>query len=58
MFTIVEPMGSDNLIWGQVGSETLSVRIDADEDVALDSEQPVYFQPALASLFGEDGQRL
>ncbi|MDK4712505.1 ATP-binding cassette domain-containing protein [Rhizobium sp. CNPSo 4039] len=57
-FTIVEPMGSDNLIWGQVGSETLSVRIDADEDVALDTEQPVYFQPALASLFGEDGQRL
>ncbi|GES42241.1 ABC transporter ATP-binding protein [Rhizobium dioscoreae] len=57
-FTIVEPMGSDNLIWGQVGGETLSVRIDADEDVALDTEQPVYFQPALASLFGEDGQRL
>ena len=57
-FTIVEPMGSDNLIWGQVGNETMSVRIDADEDVALDSEQPVYFQPALASLFGEDGQRL
>ncbi len=58
IFTIVEPMGSDNLIWGQVGSETLSVRIDADEEVALDREQPVYFQPTLASLFGEDGQRL
>ena len=47
-----------NLIWGQVGAETISVRIDADEEVALNSEQPVYFQPALASLFGEDGQRL
>ncbi|NKJ04564.1 ATP-binding cassette domain-containing protein [Rhizobium sp. SG741] len=57
-FSIVEPMGSDNLIWGQVGNETISVRIDADEEVALESEQPVYFQPALASLFGEDGQRL
>ncbi len=57
-FTIVEPMGSDNLIWGQVGTETLSVRIDADEDVTLDSERAVYFQPALASLFDEDGQRL
>ncbi|AYG63023.1 ABC transporter ATP-binding protein [Rhizobium jaguaris] len=57
-FSIVEPMGSDNLVWGQIGKETMSVRIDADEDVALESEQPVYFQPALASLFGEDGQRL
>ncbi|MDK4740056.1 ATP-binding cassette domain-containing protein (plasmid) [Rhizobium sp. CB3060] len=57
-FSIVEPMGSDNLVWGQVGKETMSVRIDADEEVALESEQPVYFQPALASLFGEDGQRL
>ncbi|MBB5574378.1 ABC transporter ATP-binding protein [Rhizobium paranaense] len=57
-FSIVEPMGSDNLVWGQIGKETMSVRIDADEEVALESEQPVYFQPALASLFGEDGQRL
>jgi multiple sugar transport system ATP-binding protein len=57
-FSIVEPMGSDNLVWGQIGNETMSVRIDADEEVALESEQPVYFQPALASLFGEDGQRL
>ncbi|WFU12569.1 ATP-binding cassette domain-containing protein (plasmid) [Rhizobium sp. CB3090] len=57
-FSIVEPMGSDNLVWGQIGMESMSVRIDADEEVALESEQPVYFQPALASLFGEDGQRL
>ncbi|MDL2408176.1 ATP-binding cassette domain-containing protein [Rhizobium calliandrae] len=57
-FSIVEPMGSDNLVWGQIGKETMSVRIDADEEVALESEQPVYFQPALASLFGEDGRRL
>jgi multiple sugar transport system ATP-binding protein len=57
-FSIVEPMGSDNLVWGQVGKETMSIRIDADETVDLNSEQPVYFQPALSSLFGEDGVRL
>jgi multiple sugar transport system ATP-binding protein len=57
-FSIVEPMGSDSLVWGQVGKETMSIRIDADDDVALNSEQPVYFQPALSSLFGEDGARL
>jgi multiple sugar transport system ATP-binding protein len=57
-FSIVEPMGSDNLVWGQVGKETLSIRIDADEDVVLNTERPVYFQPALSSLFGEDGTRL
>jgi multiple sugar transport system ATP-binding protein len=57
-FTIVEPMGSDNLIWGQVGKETVSVRIDADELVELERERPVYFQPALSSLFAEDGRRL
>jgi multiple sugar transport system ATP-binding protein len=57
-FSIVEPMGSDSLVWGQVGKEMMSIRIDADEDVVLNSEQPVYFQPALSSLFGEDGARL
>jgi multiple sugar transport system ATP-binding protein len=57
-FSIIEPMGSDNLVWGQVGKETMSIRIDADETVSLNSEQPVYFQPALSSLFGEDGVRI
>jgi multiple sugar transport system ATP-binding protein len=57
-FSIVEPMGSDSLVWGQVGSEAISVRTDADEEVELNSERPVYFQPGLASLFGEEGQRL
>jgi len=57
-FSIVEPMGSDSLVWGQSAGQTISVRIDADQDVGLNSEQPVYFQPALSSLFGEDGRRL
>ena len=57
-FSIVEPMGSDSLVWGQSAGQTISVRIDADQDVGLNSEQPVYFQPALSSLFGEDGKRL
>ena len=34
------------------------MRIDADQDVPMDRETAVYFQPAMASLFGEDGNRL
>ncbi len=57
-FSIVEPMGSDSLVWGRSGKEPISVRIDADENVKLNAEQSAYFQPALASLFDENGRRL
>ena len=58
VFSIIEPMGSDSLIWGKIGEEVLSMRIDADQDVPMDRETAVYFQPAMTSLFGEDGNRL
>jgi multiple sugar transport system ATP-binding protein len=58
-FTIVEPMGSDSLLWGTTRDGTsFSVRVDADAEVELDKERPVYFQPALASLFDGDGNRV
>lgn len=58
VFSIIEPMGSDSPVWGKTGEEVLSVRIDADQDVPMNRETAVYFQPAMASLFDENGNRL
>nr|WP_227754593.1 sn-glycerol-3-phosphate ABC transporter ATP-binding protein UgpC [Stagnihabitans tardus] len=56
--TSVEPMGAETLLWGKLGEAPLSIRVDTltglDEAPALTFE----IDPALVSLFGEDGQRL
>ncbi|MBE7249054.1 MAG: sn-glycerol-3-phosphate ABC transporter ATP-binding protein UgpC [Actinomycetospora chiangmaiensis] len=57
-FTLIEPMGADGLVWGQVGDRTVSARIDNDETVALGQPTEVFFNPAQVSLFDAEGQRL
>jgi multiple sugar transport system ATP-binding protein len=57
-FTIVEPMGPSNLVWGRCGSDVVSTLTDADEVAPLRVATQLFFQPAQASLFGPDGARL
>jgi multiple sugar transport system ATP-binding protein len=57
--SVVEPMGADTLVWGTVGNETVSVRVDPDTTFHVGETADVSFQPAAASLFdAESGARL
>jgi multiple sugar transport system ATP-binding protein len=56
---IVEPMGSDTLVWTKLGGRNLSFRVEAER--TLRSGDPVQFgfDPARASLFdAATGNRL
>jgi multiple sugar transport system ATP-binding protein len=57
--SVVEPMGADTLVWGTVGKETVSVRVDPDTTFHVGETADVSFQPAVVSLFdAESGTRL
>jgi multiple sugar transport system ATP-binding protein len=49
--TLMEPMGADSLVWGDVGGTQFSVRIDGDAHVDTPSSVDAWFQPAQASVF-------
>jgi multiple sugar transport system ATP-binding protein len=56
---LIDPMGADSLLWGSVGSDTISVRIGPDENYERGQTVKAAFQPSLASLFDkESGARL
>ena len=56
---IVEPMGSDTLVWSKLGSHNLSFRVDSEKPLKVGDRVPVGFDPARASLFdGSSGNRL
>ncbi len=57
--TLVEPMGAETLLWGRLGDDPLSIRVDTL--TGLDEAPSLTFDidPALVSLFdSESGQRL
>jgi len=57
--TLLEPMGADSLVWGDVAGAQFSVRIDGDAHVQTPSSVDAFFQPAYASIFDlASGQRL
>jgi multiple sugar transport system ATP-binding protein len=57
--TVIEPMGADNLLWGEIGEEAVSIRTGPDETHAIGERVQAYFQPSRASLFDADsGVRL
>ncbi|MBN9025625.1 MAG: ABC transporter ATP-binding protein, partial [Rhizobiales bacterium] len=57
--TLLEPMGADSLVWGDVAGTQFSVRIDGDAHVETPSRVEAFFQPAHASIFDlATGQRL
>jgi multiple sugar transport system ATP-binding protein len=49
--TLMEPMGADSLVWGDVAGTQFSVRIDGDAHVETPSTVEAWFQPAQASVF-------
>jgi multiple sugar transport system ATP-binding protein len=56
---LVEPMGADSLLWGSIGSETVSIRVGPDDTHRIGEKVDVYFQPGMASVFDqESGDRL
>ena len=57
--TVIEPMGADSLLWGEIGKETVSIRANSDETHAIGESVNAYFQPKRASLDdAESGVRL
>jgi multiple sugar transport system ATP-binding protein len=57
--TLVEPMGADNLLWGTIGDESISIRVGPDEEHRIGERIEAHFQPKNASLFdAASGARL
>ncbi|WGF88941.1 ABC transporter ATP-binding protein [Marinivivus vitaminiproducens] len=56
---IVEPMGSDNLVWVRDGETRLAVRMSGDQDVPIGSRLDLNLDPSRVSLFATaSGARL
>ena len=48
---LVEPMGSDTLVWGQLAGKPFRLRMDGQARVAPGDRLPIGLDPAKASLF-------
>ena len=48
---IVDPMGSDTLVWTKLGGQILSLRVEADKTLRNGEAIRIGFDPARASLF-------
>ena len=56
---IVEPMGSDSLVWLNLGGQTMSARVESSEQYKPGEKVKIRFRVGLASLFDEaSGDRL
>jgi len=55
---VVEPMGSDTLVWTKLGNANVGFRMEAEKQLNPGEEIVVGFDPAKASIFGADENRL
>ena len=56
---LVEPMGSDTLVWLDLGGQPLAARVESSETHKPDEKVKVSFRAGLASLFdATSGDRL
>lgn len=56
---IVEPMGSDTLVWTRYGKQSLTVRTESDMSPSVGQRLPIGFDPGRASIFdAQSGERL
>ncbi len=56
---LVEPMGSDSLVWLKIGEQVISARVESNQHFEPGQKVDLKFRVALASVFGEvDGERL
>jgi multiple sugar transport system ATP-binding protein len=57
--TVIEPMGADSLLWGEIGHDTVSIRASSEETHAPGDRLHACFDPKRVSLFdAETGVRL
>jgi multiple sugar transport system ATP-binding protein len=49
--SVVEPMGADMLVWGDIGTENLSMRVEPGFAPAVGTPIKAHFVPGQASLF-------
>ena len=52
---IVEPMGSDTLVWSKLGSQNFTFRVAAEKPVSVGDRVMIGFDPARASMFETSG---
>ena len=56
---LIEPMGSDSLVWLTFGGQTISTRVESREHYSPDEKVKLSFRVGLASIFDEaSGDRL
>ncbi|MCO5064426.1 MAG: sn-glycerol-3-phosphate ABC transporter ATP-binding protein UgpC [Rhizobiaceae bacterium] len=55
---IVEPMGADTLVWTKLGGSNFAFRVEAEKQVRPGDLTRIAFDPARASMFGADDNRL
>ncbi len=55
---VVEPMGSDTLVWLKLAGQNFSVRVTSERAPATGETVTIGLDPMRASLFGEAGNRL
>jgi multiple sugar transport system ATP-binding protein len=56
---VVEPMGSDTLVWSKLGNQNFSFRVDAERRLSVGDRIAIGFDPARASIFDSgSGRRL
>ena len=48
---VVEPMGSDTLVWSRIGDQDLRFRVDGQSDMKPGDKQIINFDPKTASIF-------
>jgi multiple sugar transport system ATP-binding protein len=52
-------MGAETLLWGRLGEDTLSIRVDTLQGLDEAKDIAIEIEPSLISLFdAETGQRL
>ena len=51
-------MGSDTLVWTKLGGSNLAFRMEAEKQAAPGDQVAIGFDPAKASLFAADENRL
>ena len=54
---IVEPMGSDTLVWTKLAGQDFRFRMDGQEDVHEGNRLQIGFDPARASIFDKASEQ-
>ncbi len=53
---LVEPMGSDTLVYGKLGKHSLRIRMDGQASVQVGERLPIGVDPSRASLFDKNSE--